>query len=55
MPPSKKSESAGEPLITEQTFNVFAKEIKAMIKASEQRINSRLKKIEEKFAVSITR
>lgn len=54
MPPSKKSESAGEPL-TEQTFNVFAKEIKAMIKESEQRINSRLKKIEEKFAVSITR
>lgn len=48
MPP-KRSDSVGEPL-TEQVFSQFAKELKAMIKESEQNINSRLKKVEEKFA-----
>lgn len=48
MPPKKSELAAAEPL-TEQVFNVFAKEIKTMIKESETSINSRLKKLEEKF------
>lgn len=54
MPPKRSESVTGSEPLSEQTFNVFAKEIKTLIAQSEQNINSRLKKVEEKFAGAIS-
>ena len=49
MPPKRNVSAAGAEPLSEQTFKDFVKEIKTLIAQSEQSINSRLKRVEEKF------
>lgn len=49
MPPKRSESVAGTEPLSEQTFKDFAKKIKTLIAQSEQSINSRLKRVEEKF------
>ena len=50
MPPKRNESVTGSEPLSEQTFNVFVKGRITLIARSEQSINSRLKKVEEKFA-----